>query len=51
MFFIDPLQAKYIAEAEEKYDSLLKTLDPQLSTNYQRRCEEATEEGILCALK
>ncbi|KAB5556485.1 hypothetical protein DKX38_007394 [Salix brachista] len=37
--------AKYIAEAEEKYDSLLKTLDPQLSRNYQRRCEEATKEG------
>ncbi|KAF9681865.1 hypothetical protein SADUNF_Sadunf05G0047300 [Salix dunnii] len=38
-------KAKNIAEAEEKYDSLMKTLDPQLSTNYQRRCEEATEEG------
>lgn len=37
--------AKYIAEAEEKYGSLLKTLDPRLSTNYQRRCEEATKEG------
>eukprot|EP00258_Populus_trichocarpa_P040486 XP_024456505.1 uncharacterized protein LOC7479186 isoform X3 [Populus trichocarpa] len=37
--------AKYIAEAEEKYGSLLKTLDPQLSTNYQRRCEDATKEG------
>ena len=51
MFFIDPVQAKYIAEAEEKYGSLLKTLDPQMSTNYQRRCEEATKEGTLCALK
>ncbi|KAG6775377.1 hypothetical protein POTOM_018825 [Populus tomentosa] len=39
------IKAKYIAEAEEKYGSLLKTLDPQLSTNYQRRCEEATKEG------
>ncbi|XP_058010328.1 uncharacterized protein LOC110666648 isoform X3 [Hevea brasiliensis] len=37
--------AKYIAEAEEKYDSLLKTLDPQLCSSYQRRCEEATKEG------
>ncbi|CAK7354562.1 unnamed protein product [Dovyalis caffra] len=37
--------AKYIAEAEEKYDDLLKTLDPQLSSNYQTRCEEATKEG------
>ncbi|XP_002532872.3 uncharacterized protein LOC8281241 [Ricinus communis] len=37
--------AKHIAEAEEKYDSLLKTLDPQLSLSYQRRCEEATREG------
>ncbi|KAG6773523.1 hypothetical protein POTOM_020805 [Populus tomentosa] len=38
-------KAKHIAEAEEKYGSLLKTLDPRLSTNYQRRCEEATKEG------
>ncbi|XP_062149395.1 uncharacterized protein LOC133858003 isoform X2 [Alnus glutinosa] len=37
--------AKYIAEAEQKYESLLKTLDPQLSLNYQKRCEEATKEG------
>ncbi|XP_024021811.1 uncharacterized protein LOC21404975 isoform X2 [Morus notabilis] len=37
--------AKYITEAEEKYNMLLKTLDPQLSLNYQRRCEEATREG------
>ncbi|KDP29710.1 hypothetical protein JCGZ_18645 [Jatropha curcas] len=37
--------AKCIAEAEEKYDSLLKTLEPQLSSSYQRRCEEATKEG------
>ncbi|XP_035545206.1 uncharacterized protein LOC109014557 isoform X4 [Juglans regia] len=37
--------AKYITEAEQKYDCLLKTLDPQLSSNYQKRCEEATKEG------
>ncbi|KAH7566884.1 hypothetical protein JRO89_XS08G0248800 [Xanthoceras sorbifolium] len=37
--------AKCITEAEEKYNSLLKSLDPQLSSNYQRRCEEATKEG------
>ncbi|XP_065876241.1 uncharacterized protein [Euphorbia lathyris] len=37
--------AKYIAEAEVKYESLLKSLDPQLSSTYQRRCEEATKEG------
>ncbi|KAK3211284.1 hypothetical protein Dsin_015990 [Dipteronia sinensis] len=37
--------AKYITEAEEKYNSLLKSLDPQLSLNYHRRCEEATKEG------
>ncbi|KAJ7956796.1 ATP synthase subunit B [Quillaja saponaria] len=37
--------AKYISEAEEKYDSLLKLLDPQLSLSYQGRCEEATMEG------
>ncbi|BBN70114.1 hypothetical protein Prudu_1436S000400 [Prunus dulcis] len=38
-------EAKYIAEAEEKYNNLLKMLDPQLSLNYRRRCEEATKEG------
>ncbi|KAH0996148.1 hypothetical protein GBA52_020012 [Prunus armeniaca] len=37
--------AKYIAEAEEKYNNVLKMLDPQLSLNYQRRCVEATKEG------
>ncbi|XP_021897607.1 uncharacterized protein LOC110814437 isoform X2 [Carica papaya] len=37
--------AKYITEAEDKYDSLMKTLEPQLSLKYQRRCEEATKEG------
>lgn len=37
--------AKSITEAEEKYDCLLKALDPNLSLNYQKRCEEATKEG------
>ncbi|KAK8556684.1 hypothetical protein V6N13_064701 [Hibiscus sabdariffa] len=37
--------AKHITDAEERYDNLLKTLDPQLSLKYQRRCEEATKEG------
>ncbi|KAM7262163.1 hypothetical protein ACFE04_021240 [Oxalis oulophora] len=37
--------AKYIAEAEQKYDRVLKTLDPLLASKYQRRCEEATKEG------
>ncbi|XP_022136921.1 uncharacterized protein LOC111008497 isoform X2 [Momordica charantia] len=37
--------AKYISEAEEKYDRLLKALGSHLSSLYQRRCEEATEEG------
>ncbi|KAK9285468.1 hypothetical protein L1049_024662 [Liquidambar formosana] len=37
--------AKCISEAEVKYEDLLKTLDPQLSLNYQKRCEEATKEG------
>ncbi|KAL5556267.1 hypothetical protein UlMin_038503 [Ulmus minor] len=37
--------AKYITEAEEKYNILMKTLDSQLSSNYERRCEEATKEG------
>lgn len=37
--------AKSITEAEEKYIRLLKALDPKLSMNYQRRCEEATCEG------
>ena len=34
-----------MSEAEEKYDELLKALDPHLSSLYQRRCEEATKEG------
>ncbi|XP_011100046.1 uncharacterized protein LOC105178295 isoform X1 [Sesamum indicum] len=37
--------AKFITEAEEKYDGLLKALDPELSMKYQKRCEEATSEG------
>ncbi|KAJ8625008.1 hypothetical protein MRB53_033538 [Persea americana] len=37
--------AKCISEAEEKYEHLLKALDPELSLKYMRRCEEATEEG------
>ncbi|XP_043719988.1 uncharacterized protein LOC122667679 isoform X2 [Telopea speciosissima] len=37
--------AKCIAEAEEKYERLSKTLDPNLSLKYWRRCEEATKEG------
>ncbi|KAM5577189.1 hypothetical protein ABKV19_007837 [Rosa sericea] len=37
--------AKYITEAEEKYNQVLKALDPQLSMHYQRRCVEATKEG------
>ncbi|KAL2241012.1 UNVERIFIED_CONTAM: hypothetical protein Sindi_0742400 [Sesamum indicum] len=38
-------EAKFITEAEEKYDGLLKALDPELSMKYQKRCEEATSEG------
>ncbi|KAG5534260.1 hypothetical protein RHGRI_022396 [Rhododendron griersonianum] len=37
--------AKCISDAEKKYDRLLKALDPNLSSNYQKRCEEATKEG------
>lgn len=37
--------AKCITEAEQKYERLSKTLDPDLSSNYWRRCEEATKEG------
>ncbi|XP_020209044.1 uncharacterized protein LOC109793717 isoform X1 [Cajanus cajan] len=37
--------AKCISEAEDKYESLLKSLDPQLSLSYQKRCAEATKEG------
>lgn len=42
-----PPQVKYITEAEQKYDSLLKTLDPQLALNYQKRRDEVIEEGGL----
>ncbi|URE47492.1 hypothetical protein MUK42_25141 [Musa troglodytarum] len=38
-------EAKCIAEAEEKYERLIRTLDPELSSGYRRRCEEATREG------
>ncbi|KAK3031628.1 hypothetical protein RJ639_037376, partial [Escallonia herrerae] len=37
--------AKLIIEAEERYDCLQKALDPKLSMNYRKRCEEATKEG------
>lgn len=37
--------AKRIAEAEEKYETMLKSLEPDLAMKYQRRCEEATKEG------
>ncbi|KAF5192598.1 Atp synthase subunit b [Thalictrum thalictroides] len=37
--------AKYITDAEEKYEYLSKSLDPELFLNYRRRCEEATKEG------
>ncbi|KAF3788437.1 hypothetical protein EJ110_NYTH08675 [Nymphaea thermarum] len=37
--------AKCIADAEERYETLLKKLDPDLATNYQKRCAEATKEG------
>nr|VDD34157.1 unnamed protein product [Brassica oleracea] len=37
--------AKRISAAEEKYEEIMKSLDPHLSSNYQRRCEEATKEG------
>lgn len=40
-------QAKCITEAEDKYKSLLESLDPQLSLSYQKRCAEATIEGNL----
>ncbi|KAK9990280.1 hypothetical protein SO802_025265 [Lithocarpus litseifolius] len=36
---------KYITEGEQRYDSLLKTLDPQLALNYQKRRDEVIEEG------
>ncbi|MQM11624.1 hypothetical protein Taro_044535 [Colocasia esculenta] len=37
--------AKCISEAEVKYELLLAALDSDLSSSYQRRCEEATREG------
>ncbi|KAH9626340.1 hypothetical protein KSS87_000572 [Heliosperma pusillum] len=39
------VQARYIAETEEKYEELAKALDPELYKSYQTRCEEATKEG------
>ncbi|THU52654.1 hypothetical protein C4D60_Mb10t06210 [Musa balbisiana] len=43
--FHSPDCAKCITEAEEKYEHLIRTLDPELSSSYRRRCEEATREG------
>lgn len=43
--FVFFCQAKRISEAEEKYEQIMKSLDPHLSSNYRRRCEEATKEG------
>ncbi|XP_078440241.1 ATP synthase subunit B [Wolffia australiana] len=40
-----PQLAKRVTQIEEKYQYLLKELSPDLSFNYQRRCEEATLEG------
>ncbi|KAK1301985.1 hypothetical protein QJS10_CPB12g01337 [Acorus calamus] len=34
-----------ITEAEERYEILLNKLDPDLSSNCRKRCEEATKEG------
>lgn len=39
------MQAKFISEAEEKYDQLFKALDEEVSVKYRKRCEEATREG------
>ncbi|XP_042427844.1 uncharacterized protein LOC122015162 isoform X3 [Zingiber officinale] len=39
--------AQRITDAEKKYECLSRTLDQELSTNYWRRCEEATREGGL----
>ncbi|WOL08725.1 hypothetical protein Cni_G17478 [Canna indica] len=37
--------AKCITEAEKRYEQLSGILDPELSSRYRRRCEEATREG------
>ncbi|KAL5992520.1 hypothetical protein ACLOJK_013439 [Asimina triloba] len=41
--------AKSITEAEDEYQHLLDALDPELSSKYKRRCQEAAkeDEGIL----
>ncbi|XP_066349762.1 uncharacterized protein [Miscanthus floridulus] len=45
MFQLTGQHAKCIGEAEEKYESFSKKLEPSLSGSYWRRCEEATKEG------
>ncbi|XP_019084370.1 PREDICTED: uncharacterized protein LOC104708068 [Camelina sativa] len=37
--------AKQISEAEVKYEEIKKSLDPHLSSKYQRSCEESTKAG------
>ncbi|KAK7306045.1 hypothetical protein VNO77_43960 [Canavalia gladiata] len=36
-------EAKCISEAEDKFNSLLKSLDPQLAERYLKRCAETNE--------
>ncbi|KAJ4752891.1 ATP synthase subunit B [Rhynchospora pubera] len=36
---------KCISDAEKRYEALSRKLEPNLSLNYWKRCEEATKEG------
>ncbi|KAH9318057.1 hypothetical protein KI387_019826, partial [Taxus chinensis] len=36
--------ARYISEAEDKYQKLLNQLHPSLASAYQKRCEEAVSK-------
>ena len=39
------MQAKFIGKSEDKYQNLLKELEPSIQAEYTKRCEEAVKEG------
>jgi hypothetical protein len=42
---INNVQAEFIGKSEDKYQNLLKELEPSIQAEYTKRCEEAVKEG------
>lgn len=42
---ITDVQAEFIGKSEDKYQNLLKELEPSIQDKYKKRCEEAVKEG------